>query len=301
MKIAIILNGISRKKKRFYKSILPALQQKFSVSIFETRFVNHAHQLAAEAVTDKYDIILSAGGDGTLHQVVNGMMSIAHPNQLPTLGLIPLGSGNDFANTIGATANPAELVELLSINQPRPIDLGKLICKDASNQERVKYFINACSVGMGPATVTQMAKAPQWLGADLRYLQSIVRTFLSHTPEPIEIKTSDWNWVGKVRVLAIANGKSFGNKIYIAPDAKPDNGVFSTFLVSDVPLLKFLFYLQVVKGKKKVKDPDVIYSTTTKIEITSSQSVAIEAEGELMGFLPAVMEVLPARIMFLRK
>lgn len=301
MKIAIILNGISRKKKTFYESILPALQQKFSVFIFETRFANHAHRLAAAAVTDKYNIILSAGGDGTLHQVVNGMMSIAHPNQLPTLGLIPLGSGNDFANTIGATANPAELLELLSINQPRPIDLGKLICQDASNQEQVKYFINACSVGMGPATVKQMAKAPQWLGADLRYLQSIVRAFFAHIPEQIEIKTSGWNWVGKVRVLAIANGKSFGSKIYIAPDAKPDDGVFSTFLVTDVPLLKFLFYLQVVKGKKKVKDPDVVYSTSTKIEITAPQSVAIEAEGELIGFLPTFVEVLPAQIKFLRK
>jgi len=301
VKIAIILNGISRKKKNFYESILPALQQKFSVFIFETRFANHAQQLAAAAVTDKYDIILSAGGDGTLHQVVNGMMSIAHPNQLPTLGLIPLGSGNDFANTIGATANPAELLELLSINRPRPIDLGKLICQDASNQEIVKYFINACSVGMGPATVKQMAKAPQWLGADLRYLQSIVRAFFAHVPEPIEIRTSGWNWVGKARVLAIANGKSFGSKIYIAPDAKPDDGVLSTFLVSDVPLLKFLFYLQVVKGKKKVKDSNVVYSTTTKIEISAPQSVAIEAEGELIGFLPTVVEVLQAQMKFLRK
>lgn len=301
MKIAIILNGISRKKKTFYKFILPALQQKFSVNIFETRFANHAHQLAADAVTEKYDIILSAGGDGTLHQVVNGMMSVALQNQLPTLGLIPLGSGNDFANTIGATTNPADLLKLLSINQPRPIDLGKLICKDANNQELVKYFINVCSVGMGPATVKQMVKAPQWLGADLRYLQSIVRAFFSHTPDSIEIKTSDWNWVGKVRVLAIANGTSFGSKIYIAPDAKPDDGVFSTFLVSDIPLFKFLFYLQVVKGKKKVDDLSVVYSTTTNIEITSSEYVAIEAEGELMGFLPAVVEVLPAQMKFLRK
>jgi len=300
VKIAIILNGISRKKKKFYESILPTLQQKFSISIFETRYANHAHQLAATAVTDKYDIILSAGGDGTLHQVVNGMLSIAPPNQLPALGLIPLGSGNDFANTIGATANPAELLKLLSINQPRPIDLGVLNCKDASNQELVKYFINACSVGMGPATVKQMAKAPQWLGAELRYLLSIVRAFLAHIPEPIEIKTYGWNWVGKARVLAIANGKSFGSKIYIAPDAKPDDGVFSMFLVSDVQLLKFLFYLQVVKGKKKVKDPDVVYSTTTKIEITTSQSVAIEAEGELIGFLPATIEVYPNQLNFLR-
>lgn len=301
MKIAIILNGISRKKKKFYQSILPPLRENFSIEIFETRFANHAHQLATKAVIDKYDIILSAGGDGTLHQVVNGMMSVAHQNQLPTLGLIPLGSGNDFANTIGATNNPAELLELLSTNQPRLIDLGKLICKDASNQESVKYFINACSVGMGPATVKQMTKAPPWLGAELRYLQSIVRAFLAHIPEPIEIKTSDWNWVGNVRVLAIANGKSFGSKIYIAPDAKPDDGVFSTFLVSDIPLLKFLFYLQVVKNKKKIKDPSVAYSTTTKIEITSSQSVAIEAEGELMGFLPAAVELLSGQIKFLCK
>ncbi len=300
MRIAIILNGISRKKKIFYQSILPALIHKFQVEVFETQFANHAHQLAAEAAK-KFTIILSAGGDGTLNQVVNGMMSVAYENQLPVLGLIPLGSGNDFANAIEATTNVSDLMELLTTNQPKPTDLGKLSCKDGNEQNLQRYFINVCSLGMGPATVKQMAKAPHWFGADLRYLQSIVRTFFSHTPELIEIKTSDWNWVGKVRVLAIANGKSFGSKIYIAPYAKPDDGMFSSFLVSDIPLIKFLFYLQVVKRKKKVNDPCVVYSTTARIELTSPQSVAIEAEGELMGFLPATIEVCPKQIKFLRK
>ena len=134
MKIAVILNGISPKKKNFYQSILPALKDKFRVEVFETLFANHAHQLAEEATKNGFDFILSAGGDGTLNQVLNGIMSVANKNQMPTLGLIPLGSGNDFANTVGSKANADSLIELLETNKPLPTDIGRITCRSSEGQ-----------------------------------------------------------------------------------------------------------------------------------------------------------------------
>jgi diacylglycerol kinase (ATP) len=300
MKIIIILNGVSKKKKKFYHSILPVLLQKFTIEVLETQYANHACQLAAEAVLKKPDVIISAGGDGTLNQVLNGMMRFGNEN-LPALGLIPLGSGNDFANSASLNADPHSLLDLLTRNQPKPTDIGKVVCRNGKNEEITHYFINVCSLGMGPATVKRMEKAPTWLGADLKYLLSIVQTFFTHKPEQVEVETSSWNWKGSARVVAIANGQSFGNKIYIAPDAKMDDGVFSTFIASNLPLLKFLLYLQKLKGKKKITDDQIIYNNTEKVAIRSENDVMLETEGELIGFLPASIKMLPSQIRFFRK
>jgi diacylglycerol kinase (ATP) len=300
LNIVIILNGISKKKKKFYHSILPVLLQKFTIEVLETQYANHARQLAAEAVLKKPDVIISAGGDGTLNQVLNGMMRFGNEN-LPALGLIPLGSGNDFANSASLNADPDLLLDLLARNQPKPTDIGKVVCRNGKNEEITHYFINVCSLGMGPATVKRMEKAPTWLGADLKYLLSIVQTFFTHKPEQVEVETSSWNWKGSARVVAIANGQSFGNKIYIAPDAKMDDGVFSTFIASNLPLLKFLLYLQKLKGKKKITDDQIIYNNTEKVAIRSENDVMLETEGELIGFLPASIKMLPSQIRFFRK
>lgn len=298
MNITVILNGISRKKKFFYQSILPALVSKHTVEIFETKFAGQAYELAKVAAQNKADVVFSAGGDGTLHQVLNGLMeSLVNP--LPTLGVIPLGSGNDFAGAIGVTANTQLLLQLLE-QGGKPTDIGFISCRDLNGQNLNRYFINECSIGMGPATIKQMEKAPAWLGANGRYLVSILKTFFSHKPQSVELKTSTWNWIGAVRVLAIANGKSFGNRIYIAPDAKQDDGLFNLFVAADVPALKFLLYLQTLNRGSKINDPLIHYELSNKIEITSEQPVAIEAEGELVGFLPATISIKPGLVSVLR-
>lgn len=298
MKIVIILNGISRKKKFFYQSILPALASKHQVEILETKYAGHARELATQAAQNNFEVILSAGGDGTLHQVLNGLFD-SGINPLPTLGVIPLGSGNDFAGAINVTAKAQVLLDLLD-QRGKPTDVGLVSCKDASGQNTNRYFINVCSIGMGPATVRQMEKAPAWLGANGRYIISILKTFFTHRPESVELKTANWNWQGAVRVLAIANGKSFGNRIYLAPDAKQDDGLFNLFLAGDVPLFKFLMYLQTLKRSRKITDARIHYAMSDCVEVFSAEKVALEAEGEHVGYLPALIEMKSKAISFLR-
>lgn len=298
MKILIILNGISRKKKKFYSEILPAIQKKFKVNVVETDYAGHANQLAAEALTKSYTCIIAAGGDGTLHQVINGILSANTNQAIPSVGLIPLGSGNDFATTCGLSANINSIERLLENNQPKLTDVGKISCCNLDGNKIEKYFINACSIGMGPATVQRMEKSPKWLSANLRYLTSILHTFFIHQPAPLNIKTESWEWSGKARVFAVANGRSFGNKIFIAPDAIQDDGFFNSFLAGEVPLIKFLWFLQSLKQKEKVNDSLIRYSKIKDTVISSQEKILMEAEGELVGFLPAKIEVMPSRILF---
>jgi YegS/Rv2252/BmrU family lipid kinase len=295
LKIAIILNGISSKKKKFYTDILPALQESFAISVFETNHAGHAQTLAAE-LGKKYSVLIAAGGDGTLQEVLNGIMTLS---ERPALGVIPLGSGNDFAGACGIVATAASIQERL--HQPaRPTDIGKIICYDEGGQPIEKFFMNVCSVGMGPSTVSRMKTKPAWLGTNGKYLLSILQTFFMHQPEGVTLRSEGFEWTGKARVVAIANGKSFGNKIYIAPHAKAEDGIFDIFIGGNVPLLKFLFYLQQIKGKKLIQSTDVHYAMGKKIELAAEQKVMLEADGELGGYLPARIEVASAKINFLR-
>ncbi len=295
MKLCIILNGVSRKKAKFYREILPVLKAKHDCTIQETQFSGHAIKLAQEATQQNFDCILSAGGDGTLNQVINGMLA-SNSLRLPGLAILPLGSGNDFAGSCGLKEDVHQLISLLDNNAPVATDVGKIICSDSSGAQVQKYFLNVASVGMGPATVLQMEKLPRWLGSNLRYLAAILHTFFTHRPNDLNIKTNAWSWSGKARVWAMANGKSFGNRIYIAPQSKSDDGIFDTFLASDLPLLKFLIYLQQLKGKKKINDSKIQYNHGASFEFTSFQNLAIEADGEIQGYLPAKTEILTRRI-----
>lgn len=298
MKIAIILNGISRKKSSFYHQVLPALQNNFNVQVFETKFSSHAVRLAEEAVSQNVDVIFSAGGDGTLNQVVNGVLKSGSYKQT-TLGIIPLGSGNDFAGMMKISGSPDQLVNLLKENKPRPLDVGKVSCLNKEGEPVTRYFINVCSLGMGPATVHRLERLPRWMGTGFRYYASVLNTFFTHPTERFEVSTSHWTWNGNARVVVIANGQSFGNKIYIAPDAHPDDGVFSTFIATDMPLMKFLFVLRTVKMKKIVQDSSVLYESATTLELTSPDVAWLETEGELAGILPARIEMQKGRILFL--
>ncbi|MEQ1586005.1 MAG: diacylglycerol kinase family protein [Cyclobacteriaceae bacterium] len=297
LNIAIILNGISTKKKTFYQSILPPLKKEFSVEVFETKSPNHAIQLAGEAAMSHFDIVLAAGGDGTLNQVLNGLLSIEGP--LPVLGVIPLGSGNDFAALMGVRPEPSQLINLLINRKSKPIDVGKISCLGKEGGQSVRYFINVCSMGMGPATVQRIERLPRWLGPGFRYFASVLNTFLTHPIERFEVTTKDWTWKGKARVVAIANGKSFGNKIYIAPDAEPDDGIFNTLIATDMALPKFLLVLQRLKNKQRVKDYSILYATTEELELSSPTPAFIEAEGEMAGYLPANIVMLKNRIQFM--
>lgn len=297
---AIILNGISRKKKKFYAEIHPALSEKFLIQIFETQYKGHAIALASEAVSQKFDFILAAGGDGTLNQVINGMMSLRQEAILPPLGLIPLGTGNDFARTCELKPNAAQIIGLLEAGNPKPTDVGKLICSDVNGKETLRYFLNCCSLGMGPEVVQLLETSSRKYGPTHTYIKAIITTFFKQRPPHISCRSGDWSFDGKVRVLGVANAKSFGRAVYLAPDAVLDDSLLNVFVARDVPTIKFLLYLYLLKAKIKLKNKSTVYREVKSIAISSHENCAIETEGELAGYLPAKVDVMPKMINFFR-
>src|SRR5688572_2235950 len=226
----VILNGISLKKKLFYHEYLPALSDVFDVEVHETLSRNDAKTLASK-FTDRYvDIILAAGGDGTLNQVVNGVLrDREEATKLPLLGVIPIGSGNDFARGAGAKINVEQTVKTFATGTPRPIDVGIVeysLTPDRNSERGSAYFVNVADIGMGPEVVGRVLSSGRPFGSEVAYYKSILNTFMTYKPMVVSAVTPGWTWEGKLRTLAIANGKYYGHGLCIAPDAVMDDRMF---------------------------------------------------------------------------
>jgi diacylglycerol kinase (ATP) len=299
--VAIVLNGISLHKKIFYNRFLPALQSHYDVEVFETLSKNDAIQLASKAVEQyKFKAIIAAGGDGTLHQVVNGIIEGREKrSDLPSVGLIPMGSGNDFAKTANIKDDPQKLIDLLNRNQPRKINLGLIHYSDLSDNPQKRYFINVADIGMGPEVVQRVNESGRTFGAAVAYYQSIIATFFSYKPMVVRGKSADWIWSGKLRSMAVANGRYYGHGLCVSPDAVLDDDLFNVFICGDVSVLDFIRHSETMKRSKHVTIPEIIYKTTTDIELSSEDSCLIEGDGEILGRLPARVVLAAAKINFL--
>jgi diacylglycerol kinase (ATP) len=302
IKIGVILNGICVHKKKFFKHILPKLTSHFHVDVFETHAKDDALTLASNAVEMQYHVILAAGGDGTLSQVINGVLKgREHNTNLPVIGVIPLGSGNDFARSINFVKDSTEkLIALINTNSHKQIDIGRVQYSTSGEKRNCfSFFINVADIGMGPEVVKRVMQSRRAFGSALEYYKNILLTFASYKIIKVEAVTPQWQWAGKLRSLAIANGKYYGHGLCIAPDASIDDGIFSAFICGKVSVFDFIRYTGKLKNNKKIDHGEIYYRETNHIELQSESRCLIEADGELLGELPATIEMSDIKLYFL--
>ncbi|MBL0741724.1 diacylglycerol/lipid kinase family protein [Chryseolinea lacunae] len=300
MKVAVVLNGISLEKKNFYNKFLPALEVLCAPQIFETRSINDATALASKATEKHFDIIFAAGGDGTVNQVVNGVLEGREDSKhLPVLGVIPIGTGNDFARGMEIQADEGELTRLLKNFSPAEIDVGKVTFTTEDGKEGQQYFVNVADVGMGPEVVKKVMASDRPFGSGMSYYQAILGTFFTYQPVHVTLTADTWQWQGKLRTLAVANSKYYGHGLCVAPDARPDDGVFEAFVCGKVSVFDFIRYSGSMKQGRKIIHPDVSYRQAKRIEIVSDARCCIEADGEFLGVLPATIEMVERKLKFL--
>jgi diacylglycerol kinase (ATP) len=300
MKVAVVLNGISLEKKFFYHEVLPVLREICEVEVFETITRNDAVMLASKAVDRRTDLILSAGGDGTLFQVLNGVLTgRENHHDLPLLGIVPLGTGNDFGKTIQASQDINLLSQMLRNPTTRNLNVGKVQYTTAGGQTEMKYFLNVADVGMGPQVVQKVLKSGRPFGSAVAYYKSILSTFFTYKMVTLQATSADWTWRNKMRTFAIANGRYFGHGMCVAPTAEPDDDVFEVFACADASVLDFIIQSIPLKKGLRVEHPKVSYLRTIGVDLTAAEPCAIEADGEWLGWLPARVELAPIKVKFL--
>lgn len=299
----VILNGISLKKKLFYHEYLPALSEIFEVEVRETLSKNDAKGLASKFADRYVDMIIAAGGDGTVNQVVNGILKGREKEaKLPVVAVIPMGSGNDFARGAGLTCAVQDTLQKLSGFNPHAIDVGLIefsVHPEDPREKGTAYFVNVADIGMGPEVVRQVLASGRPFGSAMAYYKSILNTFLKYRPTVVKAVTDDWTWEGKLRTLAVANGGYYGHGLCIAPDARMDDRNFSVFICGDVSMLDFILHSQSLKKGRKVRKDKVQYRKANTIELSSDGPCPIEGDGEILGWLPAKVTMIERQLDFL--
>lgn len=299
--IVVILNGISLRKKHFYKTFLPALSRVANVQVKETLTKNDAVLLASKAADQYVDAVIAAGGDGTLNQVVNGvLMGRETASKLPVIGLIPLGSGNDFARSALVRTDVSQITSLIENFQPRKIDVGQI---DFTNLQtdisELRYFVNMADIGMGPVVVDKVLRSGRPFGHAVAYYKSILSTFMQYKPMQVQVTSTDWTWEGKLRTLGVGNGKCYGHGMAITPDAVLDDRIFNIFICGNVSVFDFVRHSGRLKKGKHIQLPEIHYKTTTEISFTSEKECLIEGDGEMLGKLPAKVKLFGRQLEFL--
>lgn len=299
----IILNGISLRKKLFYHDYLPAISTIFDVDVQETLSRNDARMLASKAAGKYVDVILAAGGDGTVNQVVNGVLKGREKEtKLPVLGIVPIGSGNDFVRGLGLKATVDDTIRAFSSFKPRPIDVGLVEYQTSPGGQGEKawsYFVNVADIGMGPEVVGKVLSSGRPFGSEVAYYKSILNTFLTYKPMQVKAVTPEWTWEGKLRTLAVANGKYYGHGLCIAPDAIADDRMFSVFICGNVSVFDFIMQTSTLKSGRNVLMDEVQYRTATTVEFSSESTCPIEGDGEILGYLPARVSMIERQLHFL--
>ena len=299
MKIVFVVNNRGNRLDK----VLHRLDQYFqdlnheNVYFISTLRKGHAVDMAKQVTIDGCDYLIAVGGDGTLHEVINGVMLAKIPtNNYPAIGLLPYGSANDFARTINASNNIDELFQLIHNHTVKKINLGKITLYE-SREER--YFINIVGVGLSGEVVHLLESSKSFLGPAVNYFSCIIKGFFNYEKKNLECKGDNWSWQGSLLQLVVANGRYYGNGICIAPDADPGSGEFQVSIFGDLDIWDYLKNLGNLKKGKRLKLSEVSYYNSKEVTIKGRDSGGVEADGEFVGHTPVKITMLPKAINFL--
>ncbi len=259
----------------------------YETSCYATKGEDDATEEAARAVARGFDVILAAGGDGTIYEVVNGM---AEHKARPSLGIIPCGTSNDFARAVGIPKSITQATQIVTKGKKKRIDLGRI---------NNRYFMNIAGGGsLTNLTYEVPSKLKTLIGQMAYYVKGLEKLPSLH---PIRVRLESRKEVlldEEIMVFLIANSRSVGGFDNIAPEADLSDGKLDVIVVKKLNIAEFIrLATQAVRGEH-LKDPNILYFQADYIKATSpgGEKVQLNLDGELGGQLPCVVEALPGHI-----
>ena len=259
-----------------------------------TRAPGHATELARRARSEQRALVVAVGGDGTVHEVVNGLLADGDEGPVPVLGVVPGGSGCDYARTFGLPADldPA-VANLASTLPPRAVDVGEVRCQGPDGAHR-RLFVNVAEVGIGADVAHRASGLPRCFGAG-RYVASFVLTLADHRHSDACVEAGAESYDGPLTNLVVALGQYFGGGMRIAPTADPGDGDFDVQVQFGSKLDYTLAMPKVFRGTH-VPHPKVLEWRAAAVDIDCDPAIRLEADGEVLGTTPASFRLLPAAL-----
>ena len=265
-----------------------------------TEFPGHATALARQAALDGFQVVAALGGDGTVHEVVNGLMSVPTEDR-PLLAAVPIGSGNDFCHNVGVPAGHEQAMQLILRGEARPIDVGRIT--DGSG--RTEYWDNTLGIGFD-ATVTIYSYQITRLQGFVMYLSAVIQTILrNHDAPHMHIETDQESIDEPMLMVTVCNGPREGGGFQVAPGARPDDGVFNYAMIGKVSRAMMFRLIPEVMNGTHGRFRQVRLGQCRRLQLTSERPVTIHTDGEVFaGFTSQVtqlnVEILPGALQVIR-
>ncbi|MNO13814.1 Diacylglycerol kinase [compost metagenome] len=283
----IIINPSSGKEDalNYLRSAEELLQsQGYEVTVKETQKEGDATGYCIAACEAEVDLVVSIGGDGTLHETINGLSGQAHQ---PKLGIIPLGTVNDFARALQLPLIPEEAIRTLASSRVQLVDAGRL---------NNVLFINVVAAGPLAESLSSVSSDDKSRLGALAYFKEGIKELAGNAAHPLTIQHDGEIWEGETPLFLAALTNSVGGFERLAPDAAVDDGLIHCYIIKDLHFFNTLTVsLSLLLGNLK-NHKDVDYFTAKEVTVSSSDTLRTNVDGEEGPALPIKLSVLPRHI-----
>ena len=274
-KIKVILNpygGRLKGDKRVAQVKAALAQASLDYDLVLTEARGDAIDIAKTAAAEGWPAIIAAGGDGTINEIVNGLMRKASDETIGPLGILPLGTANDLADMLALPRDLLAACQRVKAGETRLIDVG---------QVNDRYFVNNSAVGLEPI-VSLAHEEMRWVQGDLRYIWAAVKAIIQAKFWYMKLTWDNGDGEDVMTLVSVGNSRRTGGSFYMTPHAELDDGYLDFVYAPKFSRLALLKLLpQTFKGNH-IHHPQVVYLQTTNLKITASPATPIQADGEII-------------------
>jgi len=249
-----------------------------------------AVKLAEKAAT-KYSKVIVIGGDGTVHEVVNGLLRASNEGETIALGVVPLGNGDDFAKMIPPQTKIGDKVfdwrvaiGKISKGQTKMFDVGRMSDSKFHSEQgnEPHYFMNGMDIGFGAQAALNFTKVPSFLTGIAAYLAAIMKTLIDYRIPKVTIQIDDQEaFEQSTTMMVITNGRCFGSGFWVCPKAQIDDGLLDVMVTQSVGRLKILSLIPKIMKGTHTNESILRNYRARRIIIKSQQLLVVEADGEI--------------------
>jgi diacylglycerol kinase (ATP) len=272
----------------------------------DTEHPRHAVDIAERAAKDGREVVIVVGGDGTVHEVTNGLMKArSEVEALPKVGVIGQGTGGDFRKTLGIDHRLDRYCETIANKKTTSIDMGEFSYRDRAGQDASAYFVNILSVGMGGLVDQYVAESSGAFGGTVAYFMASAKALLKSEVGILDCVVHEGGESREVelftRQIAICNGRFFGGGMEVAPMAKIDDGLFNVVSMGAAGKVKFALGSGAIYSGKHVEQPEVEVFSCDRIDIeirndSIREIFPLDVDGEPLGTLPISVKLVRGAI-----
>lgn len=303
VKVGVVRNPVAGggRLDTHWTEVAAALTQRFGeVEFRETTEPGDGAVLARDMVALGCELVVAAGGDGTISEVADGLLQMqAETGDAAILGVLPCGTGSDFARGMGIPVEISSAIARIAEGTDRLIDAGRISFVEDHGRLASRHFVNIASLGMSGATVRAVNndRRKRWVPAKALFFWRTVIEFVRYRFQDVRITVDDGEPVeARVALVAVANERFFGGGMMIAPDAVPDDGLFDIVILRAASKLKLILDLRLLYGGRHRNHPAITILRGRKVTVEPlgdplANAALVDIDGESPGHIPATYEM----------